>query len=83
MIDTLSLLRWYLANFIKTEVINAAKDFTAINYRNRQNQVPNDALAIGTETLHFLSEFEDEIEGTAIERKFFSSVRLFYKTVVS
>ena len=29
--DTLSLLRGYLANFIKSEVITAASDITAIN----------------------------------------------------
>ena len=80
--DTLSLLRGYLANFIKPEVITAASDITTINYHDRNNQLSNDTLAIGTETLLFLSEFEDEIEGTAIERKFFS-VRVFYETVVS
>ena len=81
--DTLSLLRGYLANFIKPEVITAASDITTINYHDRNNQLSNDTLAIGTETLFFLSEFEDEIEGTAVERKFFSSVCVFYETVVS
>ena len=76
--DTLSLLRGYLANFIKPEVITAASDITAINYRDQNNQLSNDTLAIGTETLLFLSEFEDEIEGTLIERRFFRSVRVFY-----
>ena len=40
-------------------------------------------MAIGKETLLLLAEFQDEIEGTAIESKFFSSVRLFYETVVA
>ena len=80
--DTLTLLRGYLANFIIPEVITAAKDITTIEYRDRHNQLSNDALAIGTDTL-LLSEFEDEIEGTTIERKFFNSVRMFYETVVS
>ena len=67
--DTLSLLSGYLANFIKPEVITAASDITTINYHDRNNQLSNDTLVIGTETLLFLSEFEDEIEGTAIEKK--------------
>ena len=82
-VDTLSLLRGYLANFIKPEVLTAASDITTINYCDRNNQLSNDTLAIGTETLLFLSEFEDEIEGTLVERKFFRSVRVFYETVVS
>ena len=81
--DTVSLLRGHLANFIKPGVITAATDIKTIDYHSRQNQLSEDALAIGTETLLFLSEFEDEIEGTVMERKFFSSVRLFYGTVVS
>ena len=81
--DTLSLLRGYLANFIKPEVITASSDITAINYRDQNNQLSNDILAISTETLLFLSEFEDEIEETVIERRFFKSVRVFYETAVS
>ena len=81
--DTISLLRGYLANFIKPGVIAAATDIKITDYHSRQNQLTDDALAIGTEMQLFLSEFEDEIEGTVIERKFFSSVRLFYETVVS
>ena len=50
--------------------------------RVRENQLSNDALAIGTETLLFLSENEDELEGTVIESRFFESVRLFYETAV-
>ena len=34
-------------------------------------------------TLLFLSEFEDEIEGTTIRRKFFNGVCMLYETVVS
>ena len=81
--DTMSLLRGYLVNFIKPGVITAATDIKTIDYHSTQNQLSDDALAIGTETLLFLSEFEDEIEGTVMERKFFSSVHLFYETVVS
>ena len=66
--DTLSLLRGYLANFIKPEVITTAENITTINYCDRHNQLSDDALAIGTETLLFLSQFEDELEGTVIER---------------
>ena len=81
--DMLSLLRGYLANFIKPEVIVAADDITALDYKDKENQLPNESLAVGTETLLFLSEMEDDIEGTTIERKFFDSVRLFYETTVT
>ena len=70
----MSLLRGYLANFIKPGVITAATDIKTIDYHSRQNQLSDDSLAIGTETLLFLSEFEDEIEGMIMEWKFFSSV---------
>ena len=61
----MSLLRGYLANFIKPGVITAATDIKTIDYHSRQNQLSDDALAIGTETL---LEFEDEIQGTVMER---------------
>ena len=72
-----------MANYLKPEVITAADDITTIDYHDQEKQLSNDALAIGTETLLFMSEIEDEIEGTVIERKFFSSVRLFYEAVVT
>ncbi len=56
---------------------------TELDYKDRGNQLSNDSLAVGTETLLFLSEMEDDIEGTTMEKKFFVSVRLFYETVVS
>ena len=59
--DTLTLPRGYLANFIKPEIITAANDITTMKYRDRHNQLSTDALAIGTDTLLFLSEFKDEI----------------------
>ena len=81
--DMLSLLRVYLANFIKPEVIVAADDITALDYKDRENQLSNESLGVGTETLLFLSEMGDDIEDTTMERKFFNSVRLFYETTVS
>ena len=81
--DMLSLLRGYLANFIKPDVIVAADDITALDYTDRGNQLSNNSLAVGTKTLLFLSEMEDDIEGTTMEWRFFESVRLFYETAVS
>ena len=48
----------------------------------KENQLSDDALAIGTETLLFLSEYEDDIEGTTMQKNFYKSVRLFYETAV-
>ncbi len=75
------LFRAYLANFIKPELIVAADDITELDYKDRGNQLSNDSLAVGTETLLFLSEMEDDI--VTMEKKFFVNVRLFYETVVS
>ena len=81
--DMLSLLQGYLANFIKPELIVAADDITALDYKDRENQLSNESLAVGTETLLFISEMEDDIEGTTMERRLFNSVCLFYETTVS
>ena len=37
---------------------------------------------VGTSTLLLLAEIQDEVEGTPIETRFFSSVRLFYQETV-
>lgn len=80
--DMLSLLRGYLANFIRSDVIIAADDITAIDYKDRGNQLPDNSLAVDTETLLFLSEKEDEVKGTTMEKWFFKNVRCFYETAV-
>ena len=65
----MSLLRGYLANFIKAEVISCAEDLTKIQFHDRNHQVSNEELFIGTATHLLLAEIEDEVVGTIIERK--------------
>ena len=52
-----------------------------IDYKDPSIQLSNEELGVGTSTL-LLSEFQDEIEGTPVERRFFSCVRHFYQETV-
>jgi hypothetical protein len=82
--DVRVLLQGYMSNFIKPEVITNADDITEISYLDRNNQVEDSELGIGTSTrLLLCGELEDEITGTIVESRFFSSVRSFYEVSVS
>ena len=50
-----------------------------VAYDDFASQLSNEDLGVGTSTLLLLLEFQDEIEGTPVETRFFSSVRLFYR----
>ena len=70
--DVRSLLRGYLSNFIKPEVLSGTDDVTSIDYLDQNNQVSDDELGIGTSTrLLLCEELEDEIVGTVTESRFF------------
>ena len=77
--DILDLLRSYFSNFIKGTLLRSTDD---IAYDDVENQLSNEELGVGISTLLLLAEFQDEIEGTPIETRFFSSVRLFYQETV-
>ena len=82
--DVRVLLQGYLSNFIKPEVLINADDITMIDYLDQNNQVGDDELGIGTSTrLLLCGELEDEVTGTVIESRFFSSVRSFYEVSVT
>ena len=79
-----TLLQAYLSNFIKPEALASTDDIIAVDYLDRDNQVANDELGIGTSTrLLLCGELEDGIMGTAVERNFFLHVRAFYEASVS
>ena len=44
---------------------------TEIDFNDRAHQVADDDISIGTATRILLAEHEDEVKGTAMERKFF------------
>ena len=78
----IDLLRTFLSNFVKQEVLLATSDITNVLYSERSNQVSDDELGIGTESRLLLIEEEDAVTGTRLESESFSAVRLFYgKTV--
>ena len=55
-----------------------------VNYLDRNNQVGNSELGIGTSTrLLLCGELEDVVTGTVIENRFFASVRSFYEVSVT
>ena len=72
----------YLSNLIKGSVLCSTDDLTTIAYDDIRNQLSNEELGVGTSTLLLLTEFQDEVEGTPIETRFFSSIRLFYQETV-
>ena len=81
--SVVDLLRIFLANFIKPEVLLAARDITTVEYADVSNQVGDDELGIGTATRLLLMENEDDLAGTQLLKNFFSAVRRFYKNTVA
>ena len=64
-----------MSNFIKPEVIINTEDIITIDYLDQNNQVENDKQDIGTSTRSLLcGELKDEVAGTVVEGRFFSSV---------
>lgn len=78
--DVRNLLRGFLSNFIKPELLAATTDdkIHKFDYANIRNQLSNDELGIGTAARLHLIEMSDELEGTQREKNFFLSVRQFY-----
>ena len=75
--DVRNLLRGFLSNFIRPELLAATsnKDIYSFDF---DNQLSNDELGIGSATRLLLIESSDVLEGTREEEKFFRSVRGFY-----
>ena len=78
--DVRDLLRAFLSNFIRPELLAATSDATIheFDYKTTANQLSDDEIGIGTATRLLLIENSDELEGTSKERNFFLSVRKFY-----
>ena len=69
--DVRKLLKAFMSNFIDPNVLREADDVTSINYRDINKQLSDDELGIGTSTrLLLCGEFEDEIVGTRVEKRF-------------
>lgn len=64
--DVRNLLRGFLSNFIKPELLAATTDdeIHYFDYANVRNQLCNDELGIGTAARLHLIEMSDELEGT-------------------
>ena len=67
------ILRSYLTNCIKHEVLFAAVDITTVEYANASE------LVIGTATHLFLTKNENDVASTQLKKNFFIVVCLFNK----
>lgn len=82
--DLSKLLRAFITNFIDPDVIKDADDVTGIDYTDPTNQLSDDELGIGTSARMLLcGELEDEVVGTRIETRLFTTVRPFYEIAVT
>ena len=70
--DVCDLLRAFLSNFIRPELLAPTSDamIHEFDYENIANQVSDDEIGIGTATRLLLIEESDELEGTAKETSF-------------
>lgn len=69
-----------MSNFVDPNVLKSEDDITIIDYMDRNNQVVNEELGVGTTRLLLCG---DEVVGTRTEVRFFEYVRTFYETSVS
>ena len=67
----LDLLRGYLANFVKQDVLLAAEDITTVQQSDPNNQIGDNELEIGMATRFLLIKNEDELAGTQLVKSFF------------
>ena len=79
--DIHKLLRSFLVNFIKHEPLHDAADILAICFNNRQLQLLDDELSIGTATQLMLIDAKEN-GSLQVEPKFFADVHLFYETTM-
>ena len=77
--DILDLLHFYLSNLIKGSVLRSTDDLTTIAYDDIRNQLSNEELGVDTSTLLLLAEFQDEVEATPIETRFFLPLGSFIR----
>ncbi|KAL5012296.1 hypothetical protein ScPMuIL_010847 [Solemya velum] len=74
------LLRKFLGKFVKVAAIGQ-QQLTDVRYKDIENQLPDQILAVGMRVRAYLAENEDDVE-PATTARFFRHVRLFYEAVV-
>lgn len=60
--DMKRLLRKFLGKFVQTKVIKGSDDLRSVSYNNRDNQHPDNNIAVGSRTREFIAEQHDEID---------------------
>lgn len=75
------LLKAYLLNFIKADVVNESDDVTKINYTSPSNHKSDEDLSIGQQASRYLQTINDECEPAAIAQ-FYKSVKMGYIAAV-
>ena len=81
--DECRLLQSFLSNFIDPDVIKSTEDVTSIAFTDKNVQLSNDELGIGTSTRLLWCGDLEELVGTAVERHFLKTVRTFYETCIA
>lgn len=76
----IKLLRKFLAKFVQASIIAQHKDITKVPYDERDKQLSNDILAVGSSNRTFLIDHADDLSPFLLD-KFFSIIREFYMAV--
>ena len=58
--DVEGMLRSYMGNFVKAEVITAARDVTGVKYMEIHNQKDNDDLTVGVQAMRCLESLAED-----------------------
>ena len=58
--DVEGMLRSYMGNFIKADVINAAQDVTGILYKELTNQKADDDMTVGVQAIRYLEALTED-----------------------
>ena len=58
--DVEGMLRGYMGNFIKADVINAAEDVTGILYKELTNQKADEDMTVGVQAIRYLETLTDD-----------------------
>jgi len=68
-----------MSNFIDQDIIKNSDDITTVNFTEKEIQLSDSELGIGTSTRMLLYDELDHVVGTTAERNFFGSIAHFMK----
>lgn len=72
----IKLLRKFIAKFVQASIIAQHKDITKVPYDERDKQLSNDILAVGSSNRTFLIDHADDLSPSLLD-KFFRYVHVY------